>query len=564
VKGASVPALRIALLTGLTLGLAVTSVQLESAYHQPPFHILYIQLAGAAFVVAGAVTWLARPELRLGELMVWVAIALYAEDLEWSSHSTISTVGLFLANASTPVVVHVLMAYPTGRVNGRFRRALVAATYVLGFGIQALKVPFTDPVAWFAHPTANAFLIHRSDALVDALTDSYTVVLEIIATLLIVVMVVSVIRATPLLRLVLLPAYVPFVLIVATAMVGYGTGVDGSFQDAATPLAYAPEVLYSLLPVGFLIGALSTRTSITAVTGLAAFEGPHEELETTLRSTLRDPDLQLLRPDAEPAERVDRAQRQIVHDGQVIAVLDHHADLLEEPQLLAGTASVLGVTLHNRALKELAESQRDEVRKSRLRILEAAHEARRRIERDLHDGTQQRLLAAIIRQRMLETDLRQQGVDTTELVATIDEMERALDELREIGRGIHSALVTERGLGAALRDMVARVPLPVRFTAAPLPPMDRITETALFFAASECVTNAVRHAEATELVVHTEADGPVVSVTIADNGRGGARVESPGVRGVLDRMEAIGGEAVVRSHLGEGTTVTLRVKVAEG
>jgi signal transduction histidine kinase len=563
-KAASVPALRIALLTGLTLGLAVTSVQLESAYHQPPFHILYIQLAGAAFVVAGAVTWLARPELRLGELMVWVAIALYAEDLEWSSHSAISTVGLFLANASTPVVVHVLMAYPTGRLNGRFRRTLVVSTYALGFGLQALKVPFTDPVAWFAHPTANAFLIHRSDALVDAFTDSYTVALEVIATLLIVVMAIAVIRATPLLRLVLIPAYLPFLLIVASAMVGYGTGVDGSFQDAATPLAYAPEVLYSLLPVGFLIGALFTRTSLTAVTGLAAFEGPHEELETTLRATLRDPDLQLLRPGAEASGRIDRAQHDIVHDGRVIAILDHHADLLEEPQLLAGTASVLGVTLHNRALKELAESQRDEVRKSRLRILEAAHEARRRIERDLHDGTQQRLLAAIIRQRMLASDLGHQGIDVTELVNTINEMEKALDELREIGRGIHSALVTERGLGAALRDMAARVPMPVRFTAAPLPTMDRITETALYFAASECITNAVRHAEATELVVHAEADGPVVSVTIADNGRGGVLVESRGVRGVLDRMEAIGGEAVVRSERGNGTTVTLRVRVAEG
>lgn len=563
-KNASVPAVRIAVLTALTLGLAVTSVQLESAYGQPPFHILYIQLAGAAFVVAGAVTWLARPELRLGELMVWVAIALYAEDLEWSTHESIRTLGLFLANASSPVVVHVLLAYPTGRLNGRIRRGVVASGYVLGFGLQALKVPFTDPSAWFSRPGGNALLIHRSDVVVDVLTDTYAISLELIAAAVLGLMLVSLVRATPLLRWVLLPAYVPFMVIVATAMVAYATGVDGSFQDDATPLAYAPEVMYSLLPVGFLIGSLFTRTSLTAVTGLAAFEGPHEELETTLRATLRDPDLQLLEPHSQVPVRPDRAQHNIVHDGQVIAVLDHHADLLEEPQLLAGTASVLGVTLHNRALKELAESQRDEVRKSRLRILEAAHEARRRIERDLHDGTQQRLLAAIIRQRMLASDLQHQGVDTSELVDTINETERALDELREIGRGIHSALVTERGLGAALRDMVARVPMPVRFTAAPLPPMDRVTETALFFAASECVTNAVRHAEATQIVVHVEADGLVVSVTIADDGRGGAVVESRGVRGVLDRMEAIGGEAVVASAPGEGTTVTLRVKVAEG
>lgn len=557
----SIPALRIAVMAALTLGLAVTSAVLESAYGQPPFHLLYIQLAGAAFVVGGAVTWLARPELRLGELMVWVAIALYTEDLEWSSHESVRTVGLFLANASTPVIVHVMLAYPTGRVNGRIRRIVVGAAYVLALGLQALKVPFTDPAVWFTRPGGNALLIHRSDHVVNQLASMYTVSLELIAGVVLCVMVAAVVRATPLLRRVLLPAYVPFALIVITAMIGYATGADGSFSDRATPLAYAPQVLYSLLPVGFLIGALSTRTSLSAVTGLAAFDGPHEALENTLRATLRDPHLRLMVPGADDTPRADRTYRDIVHNGKRIAVLDHHSDLLEEPQLLAGTATVIGVTLYNRALKELAESQRDEVRESRLRILDAAHEARRRLERDLHDGTQQRLLAAIIRQRMLESDLRRQGIDTEELAATIDEMEHALDELREIGRGIHSALVTERGLVAALRDMVARVPMPVRFNADTLPTMDRITETALFFATSECVTNAVRHAEATELEVVAEALDDAVRVTVVDNGRGGARVDSPGVRGVMDRIEAIGGAVAVRSVLGVGTTVTLQVGV---
>ena len=545
----------------LTLGLAVVSGVLLTSAGRPMFYLLYVQLAGAGFVILGVMIWLARPELRLGDLMIWLAIAVYVGDLYLSTNEVVRTVGLFLPGASSALYVHVLLAYPTGRVNGRIRRILLAYGYAIFLVIPALKVPFLDSSTWLTRPGPNALLLHRSDAIVDRLTAIGTIGVEIDGVVLLVFMAVAYARATPLLGRVLFPAYVPSAMVALAAVTASATRGWGPFHGATDVLSYLPQILSVLCPVGFLFGVFSTRAPLTDVTGLVGFDGPHEELETALRATLRDPALLLLRPDEAAVPRPDRAHRPIVRDGQVTAVLDHHCDLLDEPQLLAATASVIGVTLHNRTLKELAESQRHEVRESRLRIVEAAHEARRGLERDLHDGTQQRLIAAIVRQRMLENDLRRQGVSTGELVATIDEIERALDELREIGRGIHPALVAQRGLSAALRDMVARTPLPIRFVPAPLPALGGISETALYFAVSECVTNAVRHSEATDIELRVEVEDGWVQVTVSDNGRGGALTDGAGIRGVADRIAAIGGEMTVESAAGAGTVVTLRVGV---
>jgi signal transduction histidine kinase len=205
----------------------------------------------------------------------------------------------------------------------------------------------------------------------------------------------------------------------------------------------------------------------------------------------------------------------------------------------------------------------DDLRSSQTRIIEAADEARRRIERDLHDGAQQRLVALSLKLGMARKRM-QDGGDADSLVAEAhDEAKLALGDLRDLARGIHPAILTERGLGPAIEELAARSPMPVEVEE--LPP-DRLApgvEAATYFVVAECLVNVAKYARAQGAVIRARREVGRIVVEVADDGVGGADpVNGTGLRGLADRVEALDGALTVFSAPGRGTTVRAEIPLA--
>jgi signal transduction histidine kinase len=218
---------------------------------------------------------------------------------------------------------------------------------------------------------------------------------------------------------------------------------------------------------------------------------------------------------------------------------------------LAGFAELVALAL------ESAEA-RAELNASRVRILEAGVTERRRLERNLHDGAQQRLVALAVQLRVLEKRLGDPEAATAMLRGAAYELEQALAELRELARGLHPAVLADRGLAPALETLASRSPLPVSVEGVPDVRLAEPLEAAIYFVVAESLTNAVKHAEASELRVTMRADPGELWVEISDDGRGGADPSTgngTGLRGLADRVEALGGRLMVESAPGEGTIV---------
>jgi signal transduction histidine kinase len=204
---------------------------------------------------------------------------------------------------------------------------------------------------------------------------------------------------------------------------------------------------------------------------------------------------------------------------------------------------------------------RIKLKDSRARIVEAADDARRRIERDLHDGAQQRLVAHGLSLGLVARSA--EPATATALQGCIADLQTALAELRELARGLHPVVLTERGLAAALQGLAARSPVPVVVDADLDARMPRAHEAALYFVAAEALTNVAKYAKASAVEVSLHGDDRWAEIAVADDGVGGARADDgSGLRGLGDRVEALGGRLTIASTRGHGTTVRARVPIA--
>ena len=209
---------------------------------------------------------------------------------------------------------------------------------------------------------------------------------------------------------------------------------------------------------------------------------------------------------------------------------------------------------------ESAET-REELAASRARLVEAADEARRRIERDLHDGAQQRLVAAALELTILDRRLELDPAGArSSLERARDHLDQGLSDLRDLARGIHPAVLTERGLEAALVALVRRAPVPVELEVTVPERLEAGIEAAAYFVVSEALTNVAKYSEAETASVRALSAAGSLLVTITDDGIGGADLErGSGLRGLADRIEAVGGVLEVTSPPGEGTRLSARL-----
>jgi signal transduction histidine kinase len=260
-----------------------------------------------------------------------------------------------------------------------------------------------------------------------------------------------------------------------------------------------------------------------------------------------------------PGPGTGRAWTAVERDGRRVAAIVHDAALDTSSELVQAAAAASSLAIDNERLKADLRARVAELRVSRQRIVEAADEARRRIERDLHDGAQQELLALALELRVLRS-----RVDGDEAVSLVDGIAKRLDvalgELRELARGIHPALLTQSGLGPAITSLAERSPMAVTTDVAIGGRLPAPIEAAAYFVVSEALTNVARYARATETGVEVRHDRDHLLVVVADDGVGGVDVSAgSGLRGLQDRLAAVDGTLRIDSPQGAGTRLEARI-----
>jgi signal transduction histidine kinase len=360
-----------------------------------------------------------------------------------------------------------------------------------------------------------------------------------------------------------------FAIVVVLVARGFGEAVDDS------PIAIALATLAVVLATRPVYSAVQdavdrrfARRRYDAVRQARAFvadPSSHESVECALRGALGDPALRIAYPVANAdqwvtedglAARPSDAAVLVTRGGRTIAAISHTADAT----VLAAVIDVAAPELDNARLRAAIAMQLQEVLASRRRIAQAQVDERRRIERDLHDGAQQRLLgtAAQLQAALLNGETERMR---TALQLGMAECRQAVIELRELANGLHPAALADGGLAAALEQLPARFPMTTivdvtdhRY------PLD--VESALWFVTCEALANAVKHAQSSSVQVRLDEREGCVWLTVDDDGRGGAVPGGNGLRGLADRVEAVGGRLSVGDRHGGGTRVEAMVPCA--
>ncbi|MFL5826224.1 MAG: sensor histidine kinase [Thermoleophilaceae bacterium] len=261
-----------------------------------------------------------------------------------------------------------------------------------------------------------------------------------------------------------------------------------------------------------------------------------------------------------------RAWTAVERDGRPVAAIVHDAALDTSRELVQAAAAASSLAIDNERLKADLRARLEELRVSRLRIVEATDAARRRIERDLHDGAQQQLVSLRIELRTLKTRMNAMDPETTQLVDRLGvRLEEAISELRELARGIHPAVLTERGLAPAVETLAERTPVSVEREVSVDERLPARLESAAYFTVAEALTNVVKYAKASKARVEIRRDGGELVVTVADDGIGGADMgKGTGLSGLQDRLAAVDATLTVDSPPNGGTRVVARLPVGDG
>ena len=262
------------------------------------------------------------------------------------------------------------------------------------------------------------------------------------------------------------------------------------------------------------------------------------------------------RPVLVPPVTPDRASAPIEHEGREVAALVYDASLDDDPEMVEAVRAAATMALENERLLAESEARLAEVQASRQRIVAAGDAERHRLERDLHDGAQQRLVALALQLRMIRSDIRRDPDQAEQRAATAsDELAHSLQELRELARGIHPALL-DHGLASALESLASRSTVRTAVSCDAPEHVPRAVELAVYFVACEALANVGKYAEATAASLRLSRTAAGVAIEIADDGVGGAdAARGSGLHGLADRVEALDGQLLVTSPPGAGTVI---------
>jgi signal transduction histidine kinase len=354
----------------------------------------------------------------------------------------------------------------------------------------------------------------------------------------------------------------------------------GAFQlPGFEILRLATFAVVGLAPLAFLSGLLDARLAKAGVGELLVQlrAEPTPDLQQLLAQALRDPTLSLIywlpqygswadqdgNPTSLPRSDNGRRVTFVKQNGEQIAALIYDAGLGDEPELVEAVSAAVGIALENGRLEAELRARLQELQGSRSRVVEAQQNERRRLERNLHDGAQQRLVALALELGLLAEKANNDPATQERLKRARGEVAESLDELRDIARGLHPAVVSGHGLAIALESLAAATPLEVHLKTDGLPRLPEQLEVAAYYVVSESLTNAAKHAQADTVTVEVGVTTDTLIVEIVDDGIGGADSErGTGLRGLADRIEALNGRLRVWSSVGRGTRVRAEIPCA--
>ena len=553
------------------VGLALTS---DDPGQEPGLHALLLDWAALPYVLAGLVAWWRRPDSRLGPLMIAVGFLSFVPTLAWANAAGAITVGEVFDGLPPVLFVHVFLAFPSGRLEGRLERAVLAAGYVAALGLQlvALGLGGYGPdnlLAVVEEPGAAETLIRVQQVAIGAVALAGIGVLAARRRA----------GGRPLRRSAQLLVDFFALALVMIAVLSLTSAFEAPiFEGSAFEwIRRATFVVVGMAPLAFLIGVLNARLARSAVgdllVELRADPGP-VDLRDALARALGDPSLTLAywlpefdswadpegRPVELPGPDSGRAATLIDSGGEDVAALVYDASLDQEPELLDAVSAAATIALENGRLHSELNARLEELRGSRVRVIEAGQKERQRLERNLHDGAQQRLIALSLELSLLEERFAADPDARARLGQVKQEVALSLEELRDVARGIHPAVVTGHGLAVALESLAAQAPVPVRLSVAPEARLSDQVEVAAYYVVCESLANIAKHSHATSASVAVARINGRVVVEIVDDGVGGADPErGSGLRGLADRVEALGGALRVWTPPGEGTRVRAEI-----
>ena len=487
------------------------------------------------------------------------------------------TLATLVSGLMIPLTAHLFLAFPTGRLTGRVERRFVLSAYA-AYAVLAPAVTLTsDPLAEDCPDCPDNLLrVVGSSAASDAVDLVATIAIAAIFLTLAVLLVRRLRAARGPTRRALAPVLLAaaaalLFLVAATVAEAFGaTTAAGVFYEG-TGFAYIA------IPIAFLVGLMRTRLQRSGVADLVVElrSSPRPaQVRDAIARTLGDPSLDVAfwlpeegryvdsagQP-ADPDAGTGRAVTLLEHDGNRLAALVHDASLLDDPELVTAVGAAATLTLENARLQVALRAQLEEVRASRARLVQAEDAERRRIERDLHDGAQQRLLGIRLALQLARDRIGDDAAVEALLAEADGEVGGALEELRALARGIHPAVLTDEGLAPALGALARRAPVPVEVAVngERFPPA---VEATAYFVACEALANAVKHAGASRVAIDVTRTNGRVAIAVADDGVGGADADGLGLRGLRDRVEALDGRLEVASPAGGGTRVSAAIPCA--
>jgi signal transduction histidine kinase len=541
------------------------------------FQQVSVPVIGLLWVGTGLLAWLRRPDNRTGALMAMAGFAWLLGTLAelWAAPAAV-VVGYVIAPLYIVCTAHMVLAYPSGKLPSRSLVALVVGLYVTATALQLPALLMAHIGSTFRQPAGpDPLMVHAT-----RLSSEWPgAAMEIIGIVLLALTVRALFRrwrvASPPRRRLLAPVIWPAIgmfcflaLVLATAVL--------SLPDAVGSVAWVGETLFfAAIPLSFIAFLLRTQAPAVGAVGDLMARLQHTpargELRDALALALRDPSIELaywlpekeqyVDPDGRPFELPEpdgrRAVAEIEQDGRPVAAVVHDATLLDQPGLIQSVGGAAALALENERLHAELRAQIEEVRASRVRLITAEEAARRRLERSLHDGPQQRLVALALGMRTARSRLPEHPDTASELIEACEkELTTTIDELRELARGIHPAVLTDRGLQPALESLCGRFPIPVEIGELPEERLPAAVESAAYLVISEALANIARYSRASHATVNVARRNGHALVEVRDDGVGGADpARGNGIRGLVDRVGALDGSLELVSAPGEGTIV---------
>ena len=521
-------------------------------------------LAGLGLVLSGAVAWTQTRTRILGLLAMLAGLAWLAPDWEgWvGAPSLVRSLGAAIWPFFLPLILHLSLGLPTGRLGTRADRFAVATVYALAaaisLGSALFRDPFLDAYCWRTC-SDNAFLIHADPGVASALGEIWTRAALVMGAAVVVIGAWRLAKATAPARRVLLPTLVP-VVVAALATIGYAIALlrdplEDPDETGFAAIFFARSLSAFALALGIVWSVLHVRQVRSSVARLAvelAGAPPAGALRDGLASALGDPGLGVYywlpasgryvtadgAPAPAPTPGNGRAVTPITRGGRTLAVVSHDAALLDGRELEHEIGSAARLAIDNERLQTEVLAQLDDLRSSRARIVEAGDAERRRLERNLHDGAQQRLIAVSYDLRMARAAAETEGDHELGSLASraTNKVDGALTELRELAEGIYPAILTEAGLATAVATLADGAPLPVELGELTRDRYPAAVERTAYYTLEEAIHDAAARGASFATAAASRAGDRLV-VTVDDDGAD----RNTQLVDVADRVGALGG-----------------------